>query len=107
MVQLVECLLAKEKVTGSNPVARSEHYIAATWPSWQGKGLQNPHHEFESRRRLLVLDKEWIGQKRQKWRFFHSQDSEAGCWLRSAMMVSSRVIISGNCSGVIFARKIW
>jgi hypothetical protein len=53
MVQLVECLLAKEKVTGSNPVARSEDQIAATWPSWQGKGLQNPHHEFESRRRLL------------------------------------------------------
>lgn len=53
MVQLVECLLAKEKVTGSNPVARSENQIAATWPSWQGKGLQNPHHEFESRRRLF------------------------------------------------------
>ena len=55
MVQLVECLLAKEKVTGSSPVARSENQITATWPSWQGKGLQNPHHEFESRRRLSSL----------------------------------------------------
>ena len=71
MVQLVEHLLAKEKVTGSSPVARSIFHswliangtstlfavsliIMATWPSWKGKGLQNPDHGFESRRRLYL-----------------------------------------------------
>ena len=76
--------------------------IAATWPSWQGKGLQNPHHEFESRRRLL--ERTSIHQKRQNMAFFHSQASEAGCWLRSAMMVSSKPMIWGNCTGVMFPR---
>lgn len=93
MVQLVECLLAKEKVTGSNPVARSDKHIAATWPSWQGKGLQNPHHEFESRRRLLESTS--IHQKRQNMAFFHSQARVAGCWLRSAIILSSKAMIWG------------
>ena len=47
MVQLVECLLAKEKVTGSSPVARSQQMQAtpcclqlsykATWPSGKAR----------------------------------------------------------------------
>ncbi len=32
VVQLVECLLAKEKVTGSSPVARSFISLMAAWP---------------------------------------------------------------------------
>ena len=51
IVQLVEHLLAKEKVTGSNPVARS-FYSPGDVAKWQGKGLQNPDHGFKSRRRL-------------------------------------------------------
>ena len=75
MVQLVERLLAKEKVVGSSPIARSKNcglkrLIAECFPfsnllskldlqffgdvaKWQGKGLQNPDHGFKSRRRLL------------------------------------------------------
>ena len=57
MVQLVERLLAKEKVTGSSPVARSvffEDYskLMGDVAKWEGKGLQNPDHGFKSRRRL-------------------------------------------------------
>ena len=45
MVQLVECLLAKEKVTGSSPVARSLFFSVAqflkshmaTWPSGKAR----------------------------------------------------------------------
>ena len=77
---VVERLLAKEKVEGSNPFARSscsEWLIAddtgpesrlrsaelhmATWPSWKGKGLQNPDHGFESRRRLFLGGSELCG----------------------------------------------
>ena len=54
MVQLVERLLAKEKVVGSSPIARSIvcHGVVA---KWEGKGLQNPDHGFKSRRRLSEL----------------------------------------------------
>ena len=63
-------LLAKEKVVGSNPIARSsdcglmidECRLSISNPQstihhgvvakWQGKGLQNPHHGFKSHRRL-------------------------------------------------------
>ena len=83
MVQLVECLLAKEKVTGSSPVARSEGMLA-TWPSWQGKGLQNPHHEFESRRRLSVL--RIAKNPDQAVRFFYSQLRDAGASFNSAII---------------------
>ncbi len=61
MVQLVECFLAKEEITGSNPVARSkitsnDELLVIIYhgdvAKWQGKGLQNPDHGFKSRRRL-------------------------------------------------------
>ena len=71
VVQLVERLLAKEKVTSSSLVARSHPHLAGSerYPSWlpfpisrnvypgdvakwKGMGLQNPDHGFESRRRL-------------------------------------------------------
>jgi hypothetical protein len=52
IVQLVEHLLAKEKVTGSSPVARSFLCMYGDVAKWQGKGLQNPDHGFKSRRRL-------------------------------------------------------
>ena len=54
VVQLVERLLAKEKVVGSSPIARSieNHGVVA---KWEGKGLQNPDHGFKSRRRLSEL----------------------------------------------------
>jgi hypothetical protein len=78
VVQLVERLLAKEKVVGSSPIARSQlrllivdfigkgtdqnhqsaifkisaHGVVA---KWQGKGLQNPDHGSKSRRRLSEL----------------------------------------------------
>jgi hypothetical protein len=55
VVQLVECLLAKEKVVGSNPIARSvygQYVFYGDVAKWQGKGLQNPHHGFKSHRRL-------------------------------------------------------
>jgi hypothetical protein len=75
VVQLVERLLAKEKVVGSSPIARStlslliadftgkdtplNHRSAifnlfsyGVVAKWQGKGLQNPDHGFKSRRRL-------------------------------------------------------
>ena len=54
VVQLVERLLAKEKVMGSNPIARSI-YLYGVVAKWQGKGLQNPDHGFKSRRRLSKL----------------------------------------------------
>ena len=48
MVQLVECLLAKEKVVGSSPIARSlppetAVFFTGDVAKWQGKGLQNPY----------------------------------------------------------------
>jgi hypothetical protein len=69
---VVERLLAKEKVVGSNPIARSvdcglqidDCRMSISDPQitlkmangvvakWQGKGLQNPHHGFKSHRRL-------------------------------------------------------
>ena len=73
VVQLVERLLAKEKVVGSSPIARSgietdewrlligmlQSAILILAPGsfgdvakWKGKGLQNPDHGFKSRRRL-------------------------------------------------------
>jgi hypothetical protein len=61
VVQLVECLLAKEKVVGSSPIARSlfrketglfNKWLPGDVAKWQGKGLQNPHHGFKSHRRL-------------------------------------------------------
>jgi hypothetical protein len=75
VVQLVERLLAKEKVVGSSPIARSQlrllivdfigkgtdqnHQSAifkintyGVVAKWQGKGLQNPDHGSKSRRRL-------------------------------------------------------
>ena len=64
MVQLVERLLAKEKVVGSSPIARSVYEVMRRSQAsalysidgdvakWQGKGLQNPDHGFKSRRRL-------------------------------------------------------
>jgi hypothetical protein len=78
VVQLVERLLAKEKVVGSSPIARSilclliadftgydtprNHQSAifnlityGVVAKWQGKGLQNPDHGFKSRRRLSKL----------------------------------------------------
>ena len=54
VVQLVERLLAKEKVMGSNPTARSIYFYGVV-AKWQGKGLQNPDHGFKSRRRLSKL----------------------------------------------------
>jgi hypothetical protein len=68
---VVERLLAKEKVVGSNPIARSsieDCRLMAVYrqstilnfdnngvvAKWKGKGLQNPHHGFKSRRRLLM-----------------------------------------------------
>ena len=60
-------LLAKEKVVGSNPIARSlgcglrivnlqssiyNRPKIGVVAKRQGKGLQNPHHGFKSRRRL-------------------------------------------------------
>jgi len=74
VVQLVECLLAKEKVVGSSPIARSvqEQMAACMWlqashlrqpffisgdvAKWQGKGLQNPDHGFKSHRRLFLIN---------------------------------------------------
>jgi hypothetical protein len=50
----VERLLAKEKVMGSNPTARSIYFHGVV-AKWQGKGLQNPDHGFKSRRRLSEL----------------------------------------------------
>ena len=64
MVQLVECLLAKEKVTGSSPVARSNSASNSSLlafvengdvAKWQGTGLQNPYHGFKSHRRLFFF----------------------------------------------------
>jgi hypothetical protein len=55
VVQLVERLLAKEKVMGSNPTARSIFSIHGVVAKWQGKGLQNPDHGSKSRRRLSKL----------------------------------------------------
>ena len=57
IVQLVEHLLAKEKVASSSLAARSFFYRAVCpyhgdVAKWQGKGLQNPHHRFKSDRRL-------------------------------------------------------
>jgi hypothetical protein len=54
VVQLVERLLAKEKVMGSNPTARSIYFYGVV-AKWEGKGLQNPDHGFKSRRRLSEL----------------------------------------------------
>ena len=54
VVQLVERLLAKEKVMGSNPTARSLFFFGVV-AKRQGKGLQNPDHGFKSRRRLSEL----------------------------------------------------
>ncbi len=53
VVQLVERLLAKEKVVGSSPIARSFYHGVVA--KWQGKGLQNPDHGSKSRRRLSWL----------------------------------------------------
>ena len=57
IVQLVEHLLAKEKVASSSLAARSFFYrglcpLYGDVAKWQGKGLQNPHHRFKSDRRL-------------------------------------------------------
>jgi hypothetical protein len=74
---LVERLLAKEKVVGSSPFARSRlanskwqiandfHEALSSLPfairrfgvvaKWQGKGLQNPDQGFKSPRRLFRL----------------------------------------------------
>jgi hypothetical protein len=38
-------------ITGSNPV-RKLNIKYGVVAKWQGKGLQNPHHGFKSRRRL-------------------------------------------------------
>ena len=60
VVQLVERLLAKEKVVGSSPIARSVYRqhksFSGDVAKWEGKGLQNPHHGFKSRRRLLFIE---------------------------------------------------
>jgi hypothetical protein len=37
VVQLVECLLAKEKVVGSSPIARSHYLNTASWPSGKAR----------------------------------------------------------------------
>ena len=57
IVQLVEHLLAKEKVASSSLAARSFFYKAnyllyGDVAKWQGAGLQNPYHRFKSDRRL-------------------------------------------------------
>jgi hypothetical protein len=62
---VVKRLLAKEKIAGPNPVSRSEQWLMRLRSSighlfdgdvakWQGKGLQNPHRGFNSRRRLKL-----------------------------------------------------
>ena len=62
IVQLVEHLLAKEKVASSSLAARSFFYRASCSfhgdvAKWQGKGLQNPHHRFKSDRRLRLISR--------------------------------------------------
>ena len=59
IVQLVEHLLAKEKVASSSLAARSFFYKAnyllyGDVAKWQGAGLQNPYHRFKSDRRLKI-----------------------------------------------------
>src|SRR4030065_2384163 len=59
----VERLLAKEKIGGSDPLARSlsvargipGNKLPGDVAKWQGKGLQNPHRGFNSHRRLLAI----------------------------------------------------
>lgn len=62
IVQLVEHLLAKEKVASSSLAARSFFYrglcpLYGDVAKWQGKGLQNPHHRFKSDRRLKRISR--------------------------------------------------
>jgi hypothetical protein len=52
---VVEHLLAKERVVGSNPIARSvlkRQVRRGDVAKWEGSGLQNRDHGFKSRRRL-------------------------------------------------------
>ena len=49
---VVEHLLAKERVVGSNPIARS--VFQGDVAKWKGSGLQNRDHGFKSRRRLWL-----------------------------------------------------
>jgi hypothetical protein len=54
---VVEHLLAKERVVGSNPIARSVMVGSCSRgdvAKWKGSGLQNRHHGFKSRRRLCA-----------------------------------------------------
>ena len=49
-------LLAKEKVVGSNPIARSAPLRMASWPSGKARVCKTLIQGFESPRRLSLID---------------------------------------------------
>ena len=52
---MVERLLAKEEVASSNLVFRSNKNSKGDVAKWQGRGLQNLYHRFDSGRRLHIF----------------------------------------------------
>ena len=53
---MVVRLLAKEKVVGSNPIARSAILKLASWPSGKARVCKTLIQGFESPRRLSIID---------------------------------------------------
>ena len=72
----VECLLAKEKVKGSNPLARSSGDVA----KWEGRGLQKPYSLVRIRPSPLAHNQTICHGHRYRCPFDGSGWSRAGKW---------------------------